>query len=239
MFDGDIERHCRVHFIGVWDTVSSVGWVANPARFPFTASNPSISTIRHAVSIDERRAFFRQNLFHRATTEQNLVEIWFPGSHCDVGGGYPSIFSNSPTVSSELWRLSFEWIVREAQQAGLLVDPDRVATVLPNPDPERDIWADHTHNSLTGRWWPLAEDWPKKTWDSKTKSYHWKAGNSTPRTIPEGALIDGSTLERLRRSSLNYVPPNISENFRQSVMSLQTVPPFMAYESGAVSSASA
>src|SRR5438445_541480 len=77
MFDGDSERHCQVQFVGLWDTVSSVGWVANPAKFPFTATNPSVSTIRHAVSIDERRAFFRQNLFHRATTKQDLVEIWF------------------------------------------------------------------------------------------------------------------------------------------------------------------
>jgi uncharacterized protein (DUF2235 family) len=33
--------------------------------FRFTATNPSVDVIRHAVSIDERRAFFRQNLFHR------------------------------------------------------------------------------------------------------------------------------------------------------------------------------
>jgi uncharacterized protein (DUF2235 family) len=92
MFDGDSERRCRVHFVGLWDTVSSVGWVANPAKFPFTATNPSVSIIRHAVSIDERRAFFRQNLFHRATARQDLVEIWFPGSHCEVDGGYrPSL----------------------------------------------------------------------------------------------------------------------------------------------------
>src|SRR5207244_12399905 len=83
MFDGDSERHCQVQFVCLWDTVSSVGWVAKPAKFPFTATNPSVSTIRHAVSIDERRAFFRQNLFHRATTKQDLVEIWFLGSHCD------------------------------------------------------------------------------------------------------------------------------------------------------------
>jgi len=163
MFDGDTERHCQVHFVGVWDTVSSVGWLANPAKFPFTATNPSISIIRHAVSIDERRAIFRQNLFHRATSKQDLIEISFPGSHCDVGGGYRSIFSTKPEVLSELWRLSFEWIVHEAQQAGLLIDSDRLATVLRSEPRERQIWADPVHEPLTGRWWPLAEHWPKKT----------------------------------------------------------------------------
>ncbi len=236
MFNDDSERHCRVHFIGVWDTVSSVGWVANPARFPFTATNPSVNTIRHAVSIDEHRAFFRQNLFHRATAKQALIEIWFPGSHCDVGGGYPSIFSNNPEVKSELWRLSFNWIVDEARQAGLLVDSDRLATVVKSEPLEREIWADPTHESLSGRWWPLAEHWPKKMWNSQTKTYEWKAGNSTPRSIPEGALIDRSALERLRDKSLKYAPQNISEEFRQNVVSLQTVPSVLAYKGGFVSS---
>ena len=232
MFAGDSDRQCRVHFIGVWDTVSSVGWFTNPAKFPFTATNPSIDVIRHAVSIDERRAFFRQNLFHRASAAQDLVEIWFPGSHCDVGGGYPSVFSVNPEIKSELWRLSFDWIVAEAEKAGLSVDPNRRATVVPNELPPREIWADPTHESLTGRWWPLAEYWPKKTWNMQTKKYEWKPGNSTPRTIPEGALIDKSVLERFRDKRLNYTPSNVSDAFRERVVSLEAVPPVLPYTSG-------
>ena len=231
MFDGDSDRHCRVHFIGVWDTVSSVGWFTNPAKFPFTATNPSVDFIRHAVSIDERRTFFRQNLFHRAFPEQDLVEIWFPGSHCDVGGGYPAIFSSNPEVKSELWRVSFNWIVDEAEERGLLIDPDRRATIVATESPARNIWADPIHDSLTG-WWPLAEHWPKKTWNSQTKKYEYKAGNSTSRTIPEGALIDQSALQRIRDNSLSYAPPNLSEAFRSNVVSLQTVQEHLPYASG-------
>jgi hypothetical protein len=88
------------------------------------------------------------------------------------------------------------------------------------------------HESLTGRWWPLAEYWPKKMWNSQTKTYEWKAGNSTPRSIPEGALIDRSALERLRNKSLKYAPPNMSEEFRQNAVSLQTVPQVLPYASG-------
>ena len=238
MFDGDNERHCRVHFIGVWDTVSSVGWVTDPAKFPFTATNPSVDVLRHAVSIDERRSFFRQNLFHRASGEQDLEEIWFPGSHCDVGGGYPSVFSSNPEVKSELWRLSFNWIVDEAQQKGLLIDPDRRAIVVKTESPPRNIWADPIHESLTGTWWSLAENWPKKTWNSQTKTYEYKAGNSTPRGIPEGALIDQSALERIRDNSLNYTPANLSEAFRRNVVSLQNVPRDVPYASGVASPAS-
>ena len=75
---GDNERRFQVHFLGVWDTVSSVGWVWDPKHFPFTAYNPSVKHIRHAVAIDERRAFFRQNLF-RPAPGQDVLELWFPG----------------------------------------------------------------------------------------------------------------------------------------------------------------
>ena len=85
---GDEERRFQVHFLGVWDTVSSVGWVWDPKHFPFTAYNPSVKHIRHAVAIDERRAFFRQNLF-RPAPGQDVLELWFPGVHSDIGGGGP------------------------------------------------------------------------------------------------------------------------------------------------------
>ena len=55
-----------VHFMGVWDTVSSVGWVWDPKSYRYTRHNPSIRVVRHAVALDERRSFFRQNLFRQA-----------------------------------------------------------------------------------------------------------------------------------------------------------------------------
>ena len=90
----DPARRCGLHFVGVWDTVSSVGWVENPLHLPYTANNPSILHGRHAVPIDERRAFFRTNLWWPTGTKKSgpkdMKQVWFPGVHCDVGGGYPS-----------------------------------------------------------------------------------------------------------------------------------------------------
>src|SRR5260370_8768557 len=56
---------CKPWFVGVWDTVSSVGWIENSLKLPFTANNPDIEIGRQAISIDELRAFFRQNLWRR------------------------------------------------------------------------------------------------------------------------------------------------------------------------------
>ncbi len=45
----------RDHFVGVWDTVNSVGWVCNAVHFPSTkaTNNPDFHVVRHAVSISD------------------------------------------------------------------------------------------------------------------------------------------------------------------------------------------
>jgi uncharacterized protein (DUF2235 family) len=47
-------RPCPVRFLGLWDTVSSVGWVWDPKSYPYTAAPEGVETVRHAVSGDLR-----------------------------------------------------------------------------------------------------------------------------------------------------------------------------------------
>src|SRR5687767_6911762 len=72
---------CNPYFVGVWDTVSSVGWFEDPVKIPFTADNPSIMYGRHAIAIDEKRAFFRTNRWmpSRTLTEhgpKDMKQVW-------------------------------------------------------------------------------------------------------------------------------------------------------------------
>ncbi|PHH66009.1 hypothetical protein CDD81_534 [Ophiocordyceps australis] len=58
----------RIRFLGLFDTVNSVprfetAWMQR-SKFPYTART-SAKVIRHAVSIDERRAKFRQDLMYQ------------------------------------------------------------------------------------------------------------------------------------------------------------------------------
>jgi uncharacterized protein (DUF2235 family) len=84
-FRRTFSRTVQVHFLGLWDTVSSVGWAWNPTHFQFTADNPAVRTVRHAMALDERRTYFVQNLW-TSKTEPGLDsrQVWFPGVHCDV-----------------------------------------------------------------------------------------------------------------------------------------------------------
>src|SRR5712675_680773 len=65
-----------------------------------------------------------------------------------------------------------------------------------------------------------------------TKFYEWEAGNSTPRVIPENALIHESALKRLRKGSLKNETANISDTFKQQVSQLTSVPVTLPYASG-------
>ncbi|KAI0953205.1 hypothetical protein AcW1_007484 [Taiwanofungus camphoratus] len=57
-------RGVRIEFVGVWETVASVGVIFS-RTLPFITSNTTIKTFRHALSLDEHRAKFRPNLYHR------------------------------------------------------------------------------------------------------------------------------------------------------------------------------
>ncbi|KAK1922358.1 hypothetical protein DB88DRAFT_547313 [Papiliotrema laurentii] len=51
-----ISRIVKIHFLGVWDTVSSLGGFGLP-RLPFAAA-PAVKYFRQALALDERRARF-------------------------------------------------------------------------------------------------------------------------------------------------------------------------------------
>jgi len=216
----DDKRHFRIHFLGLWDTVSSVGWVWEPPTFPYTTDNPSIDVIRHAVSVDERRWFFRQNLMTKAKKgEQDIQELWFPGVHCDVGGGYPE-------EDGGLWRMPFDWLLDEARNAGLLVNQDRLKAVIKTPPSQP--WMEPQHESLRGLWW-LAEFFPKMAWRPDLHCRLPSFGLGRHRFVHDGALLHRSTLLRIRDKT-DYAPPNLSKDFLDQVRGLSEVPDTLPYQ---------
>ena len=214
-FKGTFSVECTPHFLGLWDTVSSVGWILDPiytkgGRLPYTAKLPGIPILRHAVSIDERRAFYRQNLMHPNPPCSDFKEVWFPGVHSDVGGSYPE-------DESGLSKIALRWMLCEAEAAGLLLDPQKVIDVLggsiPYVPPAPNAML---HKSLHGFWW-LAEFWPKRVYHQITGQAKWKwiiwPNFAKRRLIPEGARIHQTTLDRMADPATNYHPKNLPQQF--------------------------
>ena len=186
---------CRPHFVGVWDTVNSVGWVENPLKLPYSANNPDIAIGRHAVSIDERRAFFRTNLWRPDpptpdSGPKDLKQVWFPGVHCDVGGGYPE-------AQCGLSKFALEWMVREAALAGLLVDRARLDEVMGRTGTKfaKANCDAVLHESLTV-WWRPAEIMPKRHWNLQTQSDERRRNLGRRRTLPLNPLVHAAAFGR-------------------------------------------
>lgn len=86
--------------VGVWDTDGVLGLVrffcGNPKFFGFKDSklSPNITYAFHAIAIDETRIDFESTKWQkhqssarmRAQHEQVLKQVWFSGSHNDLGG---------------------------------------------------------------------------------------------------------------------------------------------------------
>jgi uncharacterized protein (DUF2235 family) len=204
-------RHCPLHFVGVWDTVSSVGWVWDPLKLPYTGQNPDMVNGRHAVSIDERRCYFRNNLWGDPLTGQNIKQVWFAGVHSDVGGSYAF-------AESGLSQIALEWMLCEAVPFGLLVDPakaDQVLgriplTTIPLPPPVPPNAAQGIHNSLTGAWWIL-EFLPHSYYDPVAKKAKWRIPLGARRMIPEGSVLHETVREKLKIDP-DYKPPNLPQS---------------------------
>jgi uncharacterized protein (DUF2235 family) len=101
-----LNQDCPVHFLGVWDTVKSYGGLV-PVRLPHLRHNPDVRHVRHALALDERRAWFAPTTWggldddreplramsrldpavRRRILDQDVLEVWFRGAHSDIGGG--------------------------------------------------------------------------------------------------------------------------------------------------------
>lgn len=208
-------RPCPLHFVGVWDTVSSVGWIWDPLKLPYTAQNPDMRNGRHAVSIDERRCYFRNNLWGDTLPGQDIKQVWFAGVHSDVGGSYP------PALSG-LSQIALEWMLCEAASFGLLVDPvkaDQVLARVPAPpvEPPRTPPtppvppnpAAKANNSLTPAWWIL-EFLPHSYYDPVAKKPKWRIPLGARRIIPEGSVLHATVREKIKIDP-DYKPTNLPE----------------------------
>ena len=207
-FKATFSRSCKMHFVGVWDTVSSVGWLYDPVNLPFTAMNPDVEIGRHAISIDERRAAFRQNLWKvDSKNPQDIQQVWFSGVHSDVGGGYPEL-------ECGLSKLTLEWMLDQAAANGLIVDATCKNNILgmTNQKMTKPDCLAQLHKSLEGWWWVL-EIFPRKHLDMRLTrpAWRWHIPLASPRYIAPGSTIHPSVLDRMAHNT-TYHPINLPKD---------------------------
>lgn len=218
------KQEVRIYFCGLWDTVSSYGWVYHPVKLPFEGRDPIIDIGRHAISIDERRCYFQDNLWGESYPGQDIRQVWFCGVHSDVGGSYLE-------KESGLSKVALEWLLVEAQKAGLRINDKKAKIALgdgrphppvpglpeyvkPNPDA-------CLHKSLCGMWW-VAEFLPHL--DPQARGFKLYIPLGRRRKIPPGSVIHESVLQSKWKPA--KLPPHTVEPWVRYGEDLSPIQPF-------------
>lgn len=152
------QRLCPIHFMGLWDTVKSYGEL-DPVILPHLRHNPIVAHVRHALALDERRAWFKPTTWGRLDLDrdyamtrlpeddlrllqdQDIAEVWFAGCHSDVGGGVQG--ADTP-------RIALRWMLGEAVNVvpGLRPSDAGVALLAEDDPPGPPV----IHESWNRRW---------------------------------------------------------------------------------------
>ena len=131
----------RIAFVGVFDTVSAYGLPVDeltifihkylfPLRFPNMILSQKVDAAVQALALDEARQSFHPVLW----TERKFVrggeggpdprphQVWFPGVHADIGGGYSN---------ERLSLVPALWMLNEARKrAGLRLRQSAMADLI-------------------------------------------------------------------------------------------------------------
>jgi uncharacterized protein (DUF2235 family) len=150
-------QHFQIRFVGLWDTVAAYGmpidemtrgisnWIW-PLEFPnHRFDRARVARGCHALSLDEERTTFHPELWDERTVpptqtdisrrrfiaDEQISQVWFPGVHANVGGGYPD---------DSLAYIPLVWIITEARRCGLKFksdysnDPTNWSVMRSDPD---------------------------------------------------------------------------------------------------------
>ncbi len=152
----DIKNHPRhtdikVRFVGVYDTVGALGIPVPKADklndtvvgFHNTGLSTRVEHSVHALAVDEKRGPYAPTLWTAASEHaalgpgQTCLQVWFPGVHSDIGGGYGD---------KGIGDITFDFMLRRAAECGLVIDQTE-----PLPRLElRELPSQH--DSMDGLW---------------------------------------------------------------------------------------
>ncbi len=116
----DGHKDVRIHCVGVWDTVGSLGipgdlgrrLLSDPYHFHDVGLSKKVDVALHAIAIDEKRSAFAPTLWvkpkNSALPENQIVEqVWFSGVHSNIGGSY---------TDTGLSDITLDWMAKRLKQ---------------------------------------------------------------------------------------------------------------------------
>ena len=196
----------ELEFIGVWDTVEAYGfpiaemaliwdWVVYPLKFVDQKLSCRVVRACQALAIDEERLSFAPVLFDETKEEKKekkrtpeVEQVWFPGVHSDVGGGYPE---------EDLSLVPLDWMISKVE-------------VCEKKNPNGLRFHEHVRRDIRKR-----RDWHGKQHDSRSG---WRAVyRYRPRDIEDLSgkcgikkpSVHRGVRERIKRRVTPYAPTSL------------------------------
>ncbi|MCF2904617.1 DUF2235 domain-containing protein [Octadecabacter sp. CECT 8868] len=118
----------EIEAVAVWDTVKALGmrlpilwrWSVVDHEFHNHALGPSVKNGFHALAIDETREAYTPVLWSCPPGWEGRVEqLWFPGTHGDVGGQIDGVDAVRPLAN-----MSLVWMLDRLEACGLPLPDD-------------------------------------------------------------------------------------------------------------------
>ena len=145
-----------IEFIGVWDTVDAVGSpfgiadIINSTVYRFKFPNRTLSSevahACHALALDEPRHSFKPVLWKEQPGDESRVEqVWFAGSHSNVGGGYPR---------QGMSLVALDWMMRKAEAHGVRFLPQQRLMYRDGTDVDDKFYDPRAGLGMFYRWKP-------------------------------------------------------------------------------------
>jgi hypothetical protein len=145
-----------IEFIGVWDTVDAVGSPFGIAdlinstvyrfKFPNTTLSSEVAHACHALALDEPRQSFKPVLWREQPGDEGRIDqVWFAGSHSNVGGGYPRQGMSLVTL---------DWMMRNAERHGLCFLPHYRVLYRDGTDVDDKLYDPRSGLGMFYRWKP-------------------------------------------------------------------------------------
>lgn len=170
------EDRLRITTLGVFDTVGALGIPVSPLRkynaeqyaFHDLELSSIVENSFHAVAIDEHRRSFEATLWNKPKFKtypgRRVEQVWFPGAHADVGGGYDdwtTLEERNP--ENQRQDIPYEWMLqrlidcvkldfpRPGESSALAVQTDaraQINAVLHRPWRRLDFFRDPACRSI-------------------------------------------------------------------------------------------
>lgn len=199
-------RPTKVRFVGVWDTVGSLGLPVVGAagkvrkyRFLDTHLRLDNEYAFHALALDEHRHNFEPTLWTRTVRTgqeappdrpiEHVEQRWFIGAHANVGGGY---------ASDPLAQRPLKWLMDKAAGLGLVFREPVVIDMTQTSPPVTDSYREFAHGfyRLISRPFYRPVGPPPEVGTAAT-------------TARINETVDGSVFDRWRVDAA-YRPPNLA-----------------------------